>query len=350
VEESRAGLEAEGSAVWECPPVAKGATDVESFLRACESLRNHYESICEHLVVVLVPAQVEDAGAWVKWLWGAVEKAKAAHVRLVVLDDARTLALEPLAEGLPGKVVTTVARLDMDRALEELSQEAGHLDTPGGRFRDLLVRMGTAAAKGDAGKVERLGEQAVAVALGQGWHALAVAAHFVVGGALLGAKRPKEARAQYQKAEVAAAEAEGKGDAKGADLRLKARLAQGSALVAAEEYLTAAPLYEETAPLAHTLADARMELECWRMASWCWEMGKEQEKAWGCGQRAWEVGKVMDVETQKTSTLNFVGEALVRLSQQRQGGRAAQAMESEVESVLGADWRPSAVAAGGASA
>ncbi|WNG22795.1 hypothetical protein F0U62_01215 [Cystobacter fuscus] len=346
-EESRAGLEEEGLSGWRCPPVKGGATDEEAFLAACESLRSHYESLCEHLVLVLLPVRGTDAGAWREWLRRAVEKAEAPHVRLVVLDDARTLALEPLAELLPERVVTIPARLDMGRALEELSREAGHVDTPGGQFRELFVRMGNAATKGHVDKVEELGARAVAVAAGHGLHSLVVTARFVMGGAQLGAQRPREALEHYRQAEAAAEQSEAKGEPEGALLRLKARLAQGAARVTAQEYAQAATLYEQTALLARALKDARMELECWRMASWCCELQKEVERAWAHGQRAWEVGRAMDTGTRETSTLPYVAEALVRLSHERRGPRAAREMELEVESVLGQDWRPEAPAAGG---
>lgn len=348
VEESRAGLEAEAglSPGGTCPPARAGA-GVESFLEACGWLRGHYESLCEHLAVVLMPSRVVEATAWVAWLREVVEKAESPHVRLVVLDDARTLTLEPLAELLPEKVVTIPARLNMPGALEELSRDAGNLDTPGGRFRDLFVRMGNAATKGVVGKVETLGAQAVALAAEQGCFSLVVTAHFVVGGALLGVKQPREALGHYQKAEAAAAEAEGRGEAQGADLRLKSRLAQGTALVSAQEYPPAAKLYEETAPLARKLGDALMELECWRMASWCCEMARDVDKAWEHGQCAWVVGQALEARTRETSTLAYVGEALVRLSHARQGEQAARDVESDVVSVLGKDWRPKAVAAGG---
>ncbi|HYO71080.1 MAG TPA: hypothetical protein VEU33_33870, partial [Archangium sp.] len=165
VEESRAGLEPEaGLPPGEtCPPARAGA-DVESFLEACGWLHGHSEHLCEHLAVVLMPSQVGEAQAWLTWLRTAVEKAESPHVRLVVLDDARTLTLEPLAEALPEKVVTIPAKLNMPGALEELSRDAGNLDSPGGRFRDLLVHMSNAATKGAVSKVEKLGAQAVAVA------------------------------------------------------------------------------------------------------------------------------------------------------------------------------------------
>lgn len=349
-EESRAGLEEEGHAGWRCPAMKEGEGDVEAFLAACDSLQRHYASLCELLTVVLMPARGTDSSAWQKWLGTAVEKATSAQVRLVVLDDARTPLLEPLAEALPERVVTMLAKLEMARALEELSQEAGFLDTPGGQFRELFVRMGNAARKGELRKVERLGAQAVAVATGHGLHSLAVAAHFMVGNALLEAGRPRDALEHYRQAEAASTESEAKGDPHGAQLRLKSRMAQGTAWVMAQEYPPASTLYEETAPLARELEDVRMELECWRMASWCREEARELERAWEHARRAWDVGRAMDAATRDTSTLPYVGEALVRLSHARQGEHAAQAVESEVASVLGTDWHPEVPAAGGQTA
>jgi hypothetical protein len=345
--ESRAGLEEEGLPGWRCPPVNEEVADVENFLAASASLREHYASLCEHLVVVLMPVQGEDASAWLSWLGDVVRKAASPHVRLVVLDDARTRVLEPLAEALPDRVVTIPAKLDMGQALEELSREAGNLETPGGKFRHLFVRLGNAATKGDMVQVEALGSQAVAVATTQGLYSLVVAAHFAMGGALLGAGRPWEALEHYRQAEAAAAESEAHDEPQGAQLLLKSRMAQGSARVTAQELPQAAKLYEETAPLARELKDERMELECWRMASWCREVAQEVEPAWEHCQRAWEVGRAMNGTTRGTSTLPYVGEALVRLSHERQGASSARVMESEVESVLGSDWRPQAPAAGG---
>jgi hypothetical protein len=345
--ESHPGLEAEGLSPWPGPPEKAGATDTEAFLAACESLHGHYAGLCEHLVVVLMPAGGADAGAWLQWLRRTVERAHFPQVRMVVLEDARVLALEPLAELFPERVVTIPARLDMARAMEELSREAGHLDTPGGKFRELFVRMGTAATKGNVGTVEKLGAQAVAVAADHGLHSLEVTARFVMGAALLGAQRPKEALEHYRQAEAAAERSEAKGEPEGLPLRLKARLAQGAARVTAEEHAPAAVLYEETAPLARAMKDARMELECWRMASWCCEVSKEWERAWAHGLRAWEVGRALDAPTRETSTLPYVAEALVRLSQERRGPLAAREMEREVEAVLGRDWRPEALVAGG---
>ncbi|KFE71178.1 hypothetical protein DB31_3308 [Hyalangium minutum] len=346
-QESRVGLAEAGlPANWQCPTLSGGQSDADTFLMVCASLREHYASLCEHLVAVLIPKYVADDGAWLKWLRQTVENAQATHVRIVVLDDARTLALEPLAQALPERVVTQVARLEMGRALEELSKEAGQLNTPGGQFRDLFVRMSHAASKGDTAKTERLGAQAVELAHSQGWHPLVVTAHFVMGSALLATQKPQEALSRYQQAETAAAAAEEQGNPQGATLRLKSRMAQGAALVATEQYTQAATLYQGTASLAHELKDPPMELECWRMASWCREMAREPDQAWALSQRAWEVGSSMNDEARASSTLPYVGEALLRLGRGRPGEHE---LESSIASVLGEDWRPKNTKGGQAS-
>jgi hypothetical protein len=228
-----------------------------------------------------------------------------------------------------------------------VSLQAGQQDSQGARYRELLARLAGAAQRGELKQVERLGDDAVRVATQQGWHGLAVAAHWVVAGALLAAGKPQEAADRYRQAEAAASEAELKGETQGAGLRLKTRVALGAALVAARQWSLAAPLYEETAPLARTLKDAHLELECWRMGSFCRESLPELDKALVDAQQAWEVGKALEPQARATSTLPYVAEALVRLRQARQGEAAARQMETEARALLGQGWRSSLQAAGG---
>jgi tetratricopeptide (TPR) repeat protein len=324
-----------------------GQPGTDTFFSACKALRHQYESMCDVLAVVLVPAHVADAKAWRQWLSQALERMGPPGVRMVVLDDARTRLLEPLALAEPERVRTAVAALDMPTALEEVARAAASVHQPAGRYRELLVLLSTAAQRGSLRQVERLGEEAVKVAAGQAWHALVVAARWAIGGALLAAGQAKDAMAHYRQAEAVAAEAEVQGAPHGAELRLKSRMAIGAALVSLQDWGPAAALYEETAPMARKQTDARLELECWRMASFCRESARELDKAWEDGQQAWEVGKVLEPEARATSTLPYVAEARVRLGQARQGTKAARVLEAEAKSLLGSHWRPNSGAAGG---
>ncbi|ATB36464.1 hypothetical protein CYFUS_001879 [Cystobacter fuscus] len=297
-----------------------------------------------------MPGEVADAKAWWQWLHEALAYLRSPNVRVVVLDDVRVRVLEPLARAEPKRVRTSVADLDMPGAMEEVARGAAGLDPAGGRYRELLVRLGNAAGRGELNLVTRLGEEAASLAAGEGWPALVVAARWAMGAALLVASKPTEALEHYRKAEGAAVDAEARGEVQGAELRLKSRMAMGAVLVTMQEWAQAAVLYEETAPMARKLVDARLELECWRMASFCRESVHELDKAWEATEQAWSVGLALEPEARSTSTLPYVAEARVRLGQARQGEAAARRLEVEAESLLGNDWRPDTQAAGGQAA
>jgi hypothetical protein len=330
--------------------VKPGESGLEAFLSACEALHRRYEEVCEILALVLVPREVRDVRKWQQWLWKALERLQSPQVRLVVLDDAQARVLEPMALLESRRVWTQVGALGVLGALGEVAREAGPPEQPGARYRELLARLAGAAQRGELRQVERLGAEAVEVATGQGWHGLAVAVHWAVAGALLAAGKPQEAVERYRQAEAAAVKAEAGGEAQGAQLRLKTRLALGAALVAAWEWAPAAALYEETAPLARELTDALMEMECWRMGSFCRESLRELDSAWEDGRRAWEVGQALEPQARASSTLPYVAEGLVRVSRARHGEQAARDMEDEARALLGADWRPQAQVAGDAAA
>ena len=330
--------------------MAPGQSGAEAFFCACEALHRHYEPVCEVLAVVLVPGEVEDVKAWQQWLLNALTHLRSPAVRVVVLDDVRVRGLEPLAQAEPQRVMTAVADLDMPGAMEEVARGAAGLDPAGGRYRELLVRLGNAAGRGELHLVTRLGQEAVSVAAGEGWPALVVAARWAMGGALLMASKPEDALEHYLEAEAVAVDAEARGEAQGAELRLKSRMAMGAARVTMQQWAQAAVLYEETAPLARKLSDARLELECWRMASFCQESVRELDKAWESCEQAWAIGQVLEPEARVSSTLPYVAEARVRLGQARQGDAVARRLEAEAESLLGKEWRTDTQAAGGQAA
>jgi hypothetical protein len=229
--------------------------------------------------------------------------------------------------------------LDMPGALQALSASATDSAEPSGQYRERYAAMGAAAAQHDTGRVLRVGAEAIAIAEGQAWHALVVAARFLMGSALLSDKKPIEAHSQFVAAEVAAAQAEAAGEGYAKALRLKCRLAQAAALGAAEDWAAAATVYEQAAVLAGELGEARTELDCWRMASYSHEQVGAAQAAWKAALRAWALGKAMDEPTRQTSTLRYVAEAFTRLTEKRPHRDYAAPSEREMASLLGRDWR-----------
>lgn len=329
-------------ASWSAPRPSRRRDGVDALHDAARSFHAHHQPLFRHLVLVLLPEGGMPAQAWARWVERAVQRAQEPNVRLVCLDTREDLKLAEVARRQARHVRTQVAELDMGAALEEISTAAGRLDTPQGRYRHLYVRLGRALAAKDLGRAEQLAGEAVALAHQQQWGHLVVASWFALGAGFLAVGKPAEAIRTYLQAEEAALEAHARGEPTASALRLKVRLALGTACVSAAAYERGATVYEQTAPLAEQLQDTRMQLECWRMAAYCHERARAHDAAWQCGVKGLEVGQRMDDETRRSSTLGYLGEGLLRLTRTWKYREHGEAISRRLEKLLGPHWRPAA--------
>jgi hypothetical protein len=323
---------------WQCPPYRQGMNDVAAFLEALESLRAAHGEGVEILAVSLRPLQISDPHAYLLWLQ-RLSQAAPAHFRFIVAEMRGTNAFAPLAQAEPKRVVTETADLDMPAALEQVSAEAGNLETPGGQFRHIYVQMGSAAKKGDLATADALGSAALAIAEQQGWTLLAGVIHFFMGSLLLQLGRNVDAYHRFVATDAAGQKTEAVGEASGKRMRLQGRLAAGTALFQEKAYPQAARVYQETAPIANAAEDKRAELDCWRLASYCYELAGDTRQAWAAGAQGLQLAATADEETRRTSTLPYLGEGMLRLAQDAQFGDAAS-IDQRMQSLLGPNWRP----------
>lgn len=346
---SREALEAQGVAAdWQPRAYDRAPNDDVAFLlERCQSFIAHYQ-LNGHLVLVLRPSAVSDPAAYLAWLQRLVRDAPA-NVRVLVFDHAERPVYAPLVEAEPQRVRAVPTALDMPGALQDISRHAGRLDTPGGQFRHLFVKLGAALKKQDLPMALQLGDAALVIATAQGWWHLAVPVHFALGAGLIGAQRTREAVAQYTAAEAAATrgETEAPEEARAAckSMRLQARLGCGSALVHARAWTMAAKHYEETAPLAAESGDTRALLDCHRLASFCHEQAGADEAAFRAGMNGLEVARQMDRETLATSSFPYLGEGLMRLTSRGELQALQPTVEREIVLIAGTrDWRPKGAA------
>jgi hypothetical protein len=334
---------------WEPPTVEPNEADIPFLIRTCASFIQHYK-LPGAFVLVLQPKTATDPAAYQLWLHRFAVAAPAT-VRAFVLDDASKPSYGTLCASDKKRVMTTRADLDMPGALEAISREGGNLDTPGGKYRDLFVKMGVALGKQDLPSAIALGDLALAIAAAQGWFHMAAPIQFAIAGSLAATGRFTEAIARYLAAELSAAEGESKGQEElkpiCKQIRMQARLGRGSALIAGGAWGMAAKLYEETAPLAKEVGDPRSELDCHRLASFSYEQNNQPDEAWKAGLPGMQVARAMDEETRKTSTFPYLGEGMMRLCSGPRRTLAPQ-MEREIVAIAGTRaWRPEPV--GGAS-
>lgn len=308
----------------------------------CTDFLAHHDKVFEHLVLVLIPSEIEDDKEYAQWLaQAAILAGPTPRLRFLVLmprGEAEAIA-QSVVDRAQGRARVETPDLNMPAALEALSRQAGELGSPGGRFRHLFVQLTNALGAGDLTQAERLASSALAVTQAQGWPSLAVAVHFALGGGALAAGRPQDAIPRYQAALDAARTAVKAGAAEGSSLELRSQLAIASAQLRSGDYGTAAATYEHAAPLATAQSDLRMQLECWRMASFCHEAAGSPQRAWEHAQRALAVGQSMDTETRATSTLPYLGAALERLSKESLPGLTLDQVERRMGGLLGKGWR-----------
>src|SRR5688572_9198103 len=335
-----AGLESPETPQWTPPQARRGEDDIALLVKNCVSFSQHY-ALPGHLAVALVPSEISDIAAFQIWLQRFAQAAPP-NVRAVVVDDAKAPALAPLVKAEPVRVVSAPLDLDMPGARLEVSQEAGGLDTPGGQFRHLFVKMANALGESKLPEAMGFGQAALAIAGTQGWFALAVPIHFALGAALAGQGRAPEANERYLSAEVAATEGEKAGDPTCTKLRAQARMVRGGLMINERQFPLAAKLFTETLPLATAAQDPRMVLDCYRLACFSHEQAGAIEPAWQVGVEGLTYAKGMDQETRQTSNLPYLGDGLMRIAA-RPEYRAEQRIDIEMVTLLGRkDWRPAA--------
>ena len=329
---SRAGLHELGlDHAWEPPPAWRQEHNIAYLIRACESLHTHYR-MPGKLVLVLRPDGVKGEKAYQQWLQQLAGEAPA-WLRVVLLDELDRPGYRKLLEAALPSVVAVRADLDMPGALQQLSNEAGHLDTPGGKFRDLFLRLTGRIGKGDLEGATAIGEVALAHVAEHGlWH-LGVPIHFALASGLLAASRFEEAALHFGAAEASALRGEESGPEEARatckTLRFQSRLGHGSALLGARAYERAAHTFADAAPLAIELGDPRGALDGHRLACFAYERAGQPDAALREGRAGLEIARAMDPATRESSNFEPLCEALLRVTSgvQRRGVRR----ELEVE-------------------
>ena len=329
-DETREGLEAEGIAAAWAPPEPPGA---HPFAAAAASLYACHADLMDHLALVVAPETVADAEGWRAWLLALLPHLPEG-VRVLVVD----LAERPLLDGLVDeRVVSERLALDMDGAMSELARGSGGND-PGDRFRRAFVSVAQASGRGDMKTAARDGRSALAIAERMGWSDMQVAVHAALGAGYLAAGRLDDALASYRRGRVVSEGALARREPGADRLLVQARLSEAGALVGDGRHAEAAPLYAGTAPVAEQAEDALMTMESWRMAAYCHEQTGAADEAWRCAEAALKVGEAMKEDERASSTLPYVGAALLRLAEGR--GVARARVDARMTALLGPDWEP----------
>lgn len=318
---------------WQRPNPGASEADVAVFAKALGSLYSHYQSLLSQVIAVLTPEQVSKNADWQAWLQRFL-KAVPPGVRVMVVDDALFPKLAELAKAEPAAVQSIEPKLNMSAAYLELARGVGK-GGPGVSFRLGFVALAQAAGTGDIAKVKQLAASALGIAQQQGWPQMQAVVQMTLASALIGAKKSAEAIACYRNA--AAVMAAQPNDPAAPKIILQSKLSEGAALVSDGKHVEAAKVYEDSAVFAEQQKDFLMGMESWRMASYCHEASKQVEPSWRCGNKALDAAAKMDADLRASSTLPFVGQAMLRLAKGADEDFAHQ-VRARMNELAGPEW------------
>lgn len=332
--EVQAELSADGiDADWLAPHVSAPA-DCSDLLSVLSSFQGKFESLMEHLVVVLTPEQVTSQTAWLQW-WADLAALKTdSAIRFVVADQLKSPLFGSLADRFPEQVMSVNPELDMPHAWEEIVSGVPG-SGPGHDFRKYFVSLTNAANAGNVAQAESAAAQAVLIATQQQWFYLASAAQMALGAAYFVAGNLAAAAQSYRSANEVIS---GSDDVASKALDVPTRMAEGSALVAAEKYTEAADVFQQAAAAAKSHGDKTSEQECWRMAGWCHETAGQPAEAWECGEKSLLVGETLEVSDRQSSTLPYVGQMMLRLAASGTHRDQKRDIQERMTRLLGQDW------------
>ncbi len=338
-EEIRPALAQEDiSVAWVAPKMSKPAAP-KDLVNVLTSFFRSYESLMEHLVIVLFPAFVADAVAWNDWLTKLMMAGIPGEIRFMVVDSIGSPQLSQLAKTQAKTVRSVDPQLGMPTAYEEIVAAVPG-SGPGHDFRTSFVALTNAAGQGNVALAQEAAGRAIAIAKEQQWHYLVSTAQMALGAAFFAAGKLAETLQCYRAANQAIA---GSDDVASRKLDVPTRMAEGSALIAAEQYEEAATVFQNAAVVAAKQSETASELECWRMAGWCHETADQPEQSWKCAEKALAVGRALPPADRATSTLPYVGQMLLRLADAGTNRNRRSEVDDQMVQLMGENWEESLV-------
>ncbi len=308
------------------------------FLNQLSDLRTGFLDFPGHLVAVLLPGEIADTKGYLKWLEQVIKNEIPDNVRFLVIDLDTAPFYQALAEKYPRLIHTIEPNLDMDGAMKELAS-AGDPRDPGVKFRKLLVEMSQHAAKGRIKEMERTGEAAIAVATQQGWQELQTNTYFLMASGYLRTGDKEKSIATYDKAALIAATGWQDGDDLCAKLLVQILLCKGSVFFGEKDYEMAREIYTNAIAPADDVKFHMGHLEARRMIATCYDFENEKKEAWKTYMEALDIGEHIDAEFRSSSTLPYVGAALVRIADDDGKDKVVKEIEEKMEELCGADWK-----------
>jgi len=237
-------------------------------LALCASFAKHHQRHFRHLVLVLQPDRVLTQEAFTRWLDGALATPIAPNVRLALVDELETRALQPVVERHGEAVRVIEAPLDMFDLARELAAQSGG-SGPQVALRQMFAELMTLLERGSPERLEQRAARALALAERQQWPDQQVAVYMMIAGGWLKARDFQQSIAAYRHARESAQQAQAAQHPVANDLHMQTWFGEASVWFAAGHAEQAAEAYRQAALAAAKVPNPMFVIEGHRMAAYC---------------------------------------------------------------------------------
>jgi len=295
------------------------------------------EDLETNVLAFLAPHEIRNFSKMENWLLDAIQAGIPDNVRFMLVDFVENRVFNKLSAS--PQVLAIEAALDMPNAMKELASAAGS-DNPGTHFQFAFIDLSKAASKRETEKVEKYANQAMEIAVAQGWLHLQVAVHMTVGSFWMQLKNDEKALKSFDAAIHLAENSIKLKETVATKLLSNALFSKAAVFVGMGNFENAATIYESIVPLTTEDKDYYMTMEAWRMAGFCRESTRSLDKSYANYQNALETAALLEKETLQDSSLYYTGTALLKINEQKYGDyRKAVWIEEKMSGLLGPNWK-----------
>ena len=371
IDEERADLIAQGTPIsWQSQHVDDPKNPAIGFLRNFFQLANSMD-IGALLVAYLAPKTIANKGDWEKWWLAVTELGIPTNIRLMVIDTEGQEILSKVAKQQVGKVLIFRPKLDMTNAVRELMNEVGDPNDKGTHFKKAFLELTECINKKDAQGIKKYAELALGLARQMGYPHLEVAVLCTTANGYLTDGKQKSAVKIYDEALRVAQAAKGQpfikempelklNDVDGGlfeKLTIQILFSKGAAFVGLRppQYQSGLEVYQQAdAQLQQMLMDKGnpkealdfekggllilYRMEALRMSGHCWEGLGQAQKALETYAKAVNIAEQMTDEVRKNTTLNFIGQAMLKICHEKSLKKEYQLVQDRIDRMLGEGW------------
>lgn len=340
-EEAEAEIAAQASSVepWQAYDISQAQSGFHALIASINSVLELFATNIEQLTLVINPVEIKQQSGFEQWweqacLLGVNVASWPAKLKFLAIDNFTQPILTDVLAKYPYAALSQTPPINLNAAAKAVAEQT-HDGSDAARLRLLFLEMNSAITDQDKNALNDSCEQALIITQNNQWPDMTTTALLIRGGGLLNFKQFTLAVKDYQQAQLfAAIGIENK--IPGCDkLLLQALLFEGTAYFLGNQLEPAAKAYEAAAVKACEFEDFWIALEAWRMAAFVSERLNQTTAAWQFATAALEIGKKMAEEERQHTTLGFVGQAMLRLSNNQQAKNEINTVFSEL---LGNDW------------